>query len=266
MNKFKRALAKLFWNDTFILIIVILNCVVIFLQCYGVHFKHLSYWDNFFTIIFMIEVTVKINSLGFKEYWKDRWNRRDYVITVISALSLGQFFYENTFVDTIGFITVLRSLRALKLIRILKFIPNLSSFVKSIQLAVKTTSIIMLAFFILIFIVSIITCTLFRNVAPEYFANPIDSIYNTFRIFTVEGWYEIPDAITSSTQSFLTVNIVRLYFSVILFFGGIIGMGLITSMLVDAMASDNNDEVLKKMKSLEEKLDELNRKLDGKEK
>lgn len=264
MNKFKRALAKLFWNDTFILTVVILNCVVIFLQCYGADFKYLSYWDNFFTIIFMIEVTVKINSLGFKEYWKDRWNRRDYVITVISALSLGQFFYESTFVDTIGFITVLRAFRALKIVRILKFIPNLSSFVKSIQLAVKTTSIIMLAFFILLFIVSIITCTLFRNVAPEYFANPIDSIYNTFRIFTVEGWYEIPDTITGGTSSAVMTNLVRLYFCVILFFGGIIGMGLITSLLVDAMASDNNDEVLGKMKSLEEKLDELNRKLEEK--
>jgi len=41
-------------------------------------------------------------------------------------------------------------------------------------------------------------------------------------------------------------------------------MGLITSLLVDAMAADNNDEVLEKMKSLEEKIDELNKKLDEK--
>lgn len=264
MGKINRFLSRLFLNDIFILIIVILNCIVIFLQCYGDQFRYLSYWDNFFTILFMIEATIKISSSGFREYWKDRWNRCDYIITIVSALSLGQFFYNNTFTEAIGFITVLRSLRALKLIRILKFIPNLSSFVKSIQLAVKTTSIIMLAFFILIFIVSIITCTLFRNVAPEYFANPLDSLYNTFRIFTVEGWYEIPDTIVAGSAGMVGKLLVRLYFSAILFFGGIIGMGLITSLLVDAMASDNNDEVLKKMKSLEEKLDELSRKLDGK--
>jgi len=264
MSKFKNALAKLFWNDNFILLIVILNCIVIFLQCYGGRFARLSYVDNIFTIIFMIEATVKINSLGFKEYWKDKWNRCDYIITIISALSLGQLIFNNTFVDALGIVSALRSLRALKLIRILKFIPNLSSFINSIRLAVKTTSIIMLAFFIIIFIVSIVTCTLFKNVAPEYFSSPIDSIYNTFRIFTVEGWYEIPNTITNGSNSLIMTNLVRLYFSSILFFGGIIGMGLITSLLVDAMAADNNDEVLEKMKSLEEKIDELNKKLDEK--
>lgn len=264
MSKFKNALAKLFWNDNFILLIVILNCIVIFLQCYGGRFARLTYVDNVFTIIFMIEATVKINSLGFKEYWKDKWNRCDYFITIISALSLGQLFYENSIVDALGIVSALRSLRALKLIRILKFIPNLSSFINSIRLAVKTTSIIMLAFFIIIFIVAIVTCTLFRNSAPEYFANPVDSLYNTFRIFTVEGWYEIPDTISAGSYGTIGKVFVRLYFSSILFFGGIIGMGLITSLLVDAMAADNNDEVLEKMKSLEEKIDELNKKLGEK--
>jgi voltage-gated sodium channel len=42
-----------------------------------------------------------------------------------------------------------------------------------------------------------------------------------------------------------------------MFLGGIIGLSLINSIFVDAMAEDNNDEVLEKLRRLEEKIDQL---------
>jgi voltage-gated sodium channel len=39
--------------------------------------------------------------------------------------------------------------------------------------------------------------------------------------------------------------------------GGIIGMSLINSIFVDAMVSDNNDELEKKIDRLEKKIDQL---------
>lgn len=55
----------------------------------------------------------------------------------------------------------------------------------------------------------------------------------------------------------------RIYFSVLLFFGRIIGMSLVNSIFVDAMAADNNDEVLEKLSQLESKLDNLQIKDDS---
>jgi len=49
----------------------------------------------------------------------------------------------------------------------------------------------------------------------------------------------------------------RIYFSLLLFFGGIIGMSLVNSIFVDTMAADNNDEVLEKLSQLERKLDRM---------
>ena len=49
----------------------------------------------------------------------------------------------------------------------------------------------------------------------------------------------------------------KIYFSILLFMGGIIGMSLVNSIFVDAMAADNNDEVLEKLSQLEEKLDKI---------
>lgn len=270
MKKLTRFLSRLFLNETFIMTIVILNGIVIFLQCYytsqEISFQRLAHLDSLFTILFVFEAFVKIKSLTFKGYWSDKWNRWDFVITAITALSLVQYISPNQFTETIGVISAIRTLRVLKLIRLMRFIPNLSSVVNSLRLAVRTSWVIIFAFLIIIFIISIVTCTIFRNIAPEYFANPFDSMYNTFRIFTVEGWYEIPNAITGGESSTVVMSLVRLYFSLILFFGGIIGMGLITSILVDAMAADNNDEVLRQIKSLKEELEKLNEKLDEKEK
>jgi len=50
---------------------------------------------------------------------------------------------------------------------------------------------------------------------------------------------------------------VRLYFVFILILGGIIGMSFINSIFVDAMVSDNNDDVMKKLEELEAKIDRL---------
>ena len=270
MKKLTRFLSKLFLNETFIMLIVILNGIVIFLQCYytsrELSFQRLAHVDSFFTILFVIEAFVKIKSLTFREYWSDKWNKCDFVITAVTTFSLIQYVFPNQFTEAIGVISAIRTLRVLKLIRLMRFIPNLSSVVNSLRLAVRTSWVIIFAFLIIIFIISIVTCTIFRNIAPEYFANPFDSMYNTFRIFTVEGWYEIPNAITGGESSTVVMSLVRLYFSLILFFGGIIGMGLITSILVDAMAADNNDEVLRQIKSLKEELEKLNEKLDEKEK
>ena len=49
----------------------------------------------------------------------------------------------------------------------------------------------------------------------------------------------------------------RIYFSLLLFFGGIIGMSLVNSIFVDAMAADNNDEVLDRLVQLEKKIDDM---------
>ena len=43
-----------------------------------------------------------------------------------------------------------------------------------------------------------------------------------------------------------------------MFFGGIIGISLVNSIFVDSMTEDNNDEVLEKLKQIEDKLDQLN--------
>ena len=104
--------------------------------------------------------------------------------------------------------------------------------------------------------VALLSCALFKSSAPEYFATPIDSIYSIFRICTGEGWNEIPDTIAANS-TIATARLVRLYFSILLILCSIIGLSLVNSIFVDAMVSDNNDELEKQVKELNEKVDKL---------
>ena len=119
-------------------------------------------------------------------------------------------------------------------------------------------------FIIIILISALINCCLFKNIAPEYFSTPWKSIYTVFQIFTIEGWYEIPDAIAAVTSPFIA-KIVRLYFCLLLCCGGIIGMSFINSVFVDAMIEDNNDDMKEQLNRIEEKLEKLQKELNEKE-
>jgi voltage-gated sodium channel len=63
-----------------------------------------------------------------------------------------------------------------------------------------------------------------------------------FRIFTIEGWHEIPDAIARSTTEGWAV-FARVYFGIAVLVGGILGLSLGNAVFVDQMMADNNDEV-----------------------
>ena len=67
----------------------------------------------------------------------------------------------------------------------------------------------------------------------------------------------MPEAIAKNGGAAMAV-FARIYFSLLLFFGGIIGMSLVNSIFVDAMAADNNDEVLDRLAQLEKKIDNIN--------
>lgn len=147
-------------------------------------------------------------------------------------------------------------MRVFKSFRFLKFIPGIEHLIKGIQRALKASIIVLIGFVIYIFVIGIFSFYLFKEVSPEYFGNPLISLYSIFKIFTVEGWYEIPEQLTlslSSTMSFF----MYMYFIFVVISGGILGLSLVNSIFVDAMVSDNNDELEKKIELIDKKIDKL---------
>ena len=251
---------KFFLNEYCILILIILNAVLIFIQEFQLRGTILDYIEPVFTILFVIEMAIKINTFSFSNYISNGWNKLDFILVLISIPSLAVIFYNNSALQ-LNIFLALRVFRVFKFLRLIRFFPNVTSLVTSVQRAIKASYIVVFGFFLLVFIVSLVTCALYKKIAPEYFANPVDSFYSIFRLFSVEGWYEIPDLIAS--RSSVTVAFIsKFYFIILLLCGGILGLSLVNSIFVDAMVSDNNDELQKEVTTLSHKIDSLTDKID----
>lgn len=250
---------KIFLNEKILLTVIIINTLIIFFQESNFKLHTYLYLDVACTIFFVIEMIVKIKTFSFKGFWENNWNRFDFILVCISTPAILTTFFEAGILSNLSVLLTLRLLRVFRLFRAFHFFPNINKIAEGLSRALSQSKAILLGFFVIIVISGLINCCLFKNVAPEYFATPLDSIYTVFRIFTVEGWYEIPDAIAAATTPFIG-KISRLYFCLLLCSGGIIGMSFVNSVFVDAMAEDNNDKVLEKLEKIEKKLEELEKK------
>lgn len=251
-----RLLKKIFLNEHIILGVIILNAAIIFAQESGVNCLALSIADLVCTLIFIIEMVVKQVEYGIKGYWRNGWNRLDGILVILSLPSVVAFFVPAGVLGNLSVLLVLRLLRVLRFFRILHIFPNFSTIAKNFGKAMRDSYGVFAGFLVLIVIVALVSCALFRDSAPEYFATPIDSIYSIFRICTGEGWNEIPDTIAEGS-TIVTARWVRLYFSILLVICSIIGLSLVNSIFVDAMVSDNNDDLEKQVKELNDKIDKL---------
>lgn len=248
-------LKKIILNDKFILVIILLSAIAIFLQASNINNIWVEIVDLMCTIIFIIEMVVKHVEYGWKGYWSSSWNRLDGILVILSLPSLVEYLLPSGMLD-LSFLMVLRLLRTFRFLRILHFFPNFNQIIVGFKLALRESYGILFCFLVLIVVFGLINCSLFKDIAPEYFSTPMDSIYSIFRICTVEGWYEIPDSIATATSPKIA-GIVRFYFCILLVMGGIIGMSFINSIFVDAMAYDNNNDVKDKLDELEKKIDRL---------
>ena len=246
---------RIFTNDLMMLVLVLVNTGIIFTSGFlPYQGETLLIIDSLFTLLFLLEALVKIHVYGFSEYWSDGWNRFDFMLVILALPSCVHFF--GIVIPNTSVLLSLRAMRTFKSFRLLQFIPNVDNLLNGFKLAFKASFIVSLGLIVLLLVFSIITTFLFGHAAPQFFGNPALSVYSIFRLFTIEGWYEMPEAIAAKSGAIMAV-FARIYFSILLFFGGIIGMSLVNSIFVDAMAADNNDEVLKKLDDLERKVDDL---------
>jgi len=257
---------RLFLNDKFILGLIILNSIILFIGAYfptDTDKQILAIIDHTITGLFIIELIIKWKEYGFKGYLNSNWNKVDFILILLSIPALVTFIFNLNIVD-FSFLLVFRIMRVFKAFRFFKFIPNVGDLVSGVQRALKASIFVFLGFVIYIFIIGVLSFYLFQNSGSEYFENPMISLYSTFKIFTVEGWFEIPEQIISG-YSKTGIFFTYLYFIFVVLTGGIFGFSIVNSIFVDSMVSDNNDELERKIDKLDSQITELISKINNNE-
>lgn len=262
-------LTNLFMSDKFILSAIVLNSVIITWMAFPVFREHsitpykwhdlLINIDQFFIWFFVIEMILKIRALGFREYISSNWNKFDFFLVVVSVPSVLLHLAPDVFhfIPQTSLILVFRMFRLLRMFRFLKFIPNMAHIMKGVGRAAKASIFVFIALIFLNFMFGLFTCHMFGDLAPEKFGDPFTSMYSIFQMFTVEGWYEMPQAIEGKLGSPWLEGITKIYFIMIVLAGGIMGMSLVNAIFVDEMTMDNNDDLETKVDELQTQIAEL---------
>jgi len=248
-------LKRIFLNEKLILTIIIINSIILFILPFNKMANNiiLVSLDTFITLFFISEVVVKMCTLGFRGYFYYKWNIFDFLIITASSPSLLTYFIG---LPDISFLLIFRIARLFRFFRFLKFIPNIDNLITSLNRALKASVGIIIGLFIYIVLLGVLSCSLFSGISPEYFRDPIVSVYSIFKVLTIEGWYEIPEAISLGTSSIATL-LIKSYFVFIVITGGLIGLSLANAILVDEMTMDNNQDLEKRVINLEKKIDKL---------
>jgi len=260
MSASSHPIKKIFTQDRFVSGVIVVNAIVLFILAFDEidQYPVLKLWmemlDIVFILYFVLEAVFKIQLQGWNTYIQNLWNRFDFIIVVVSIPSILLLFEAH--MENIGFVFVLRVVRVVRFFKFMRFIPNIDHLFSGVTRAFRASIFVLVAFFIYTFVISLISCKLFRDVSPEaarYFGDPLISFYSIFKIFTIEGWYDIPESILREGRplfNFFTI----VYFIVVVVSGGLFGLSIVNAIFVDEMVKDNNDDLVKKV-------DEINRKL-----
>ncbi len=236
--------------------------VIILINALSIFCTESDFFPSFFNLVdlicclyFIIEMIAKHRKMGAKTYWHSAHNAFDGILVLISLPSVIFYFLPIESID-LRMVLVLRLFRVFRALRLVANLPGREKIFEGFKHGLTRCSTLIIGLFAFIFTLGLFNCAIFKDLAPEYFGTPMSSIYTVFRLFTIEGWYDIPDAVAANSSPMIG-SLTSLYFCILLILGGIIGMSLFNSVFVDAMVEDNNDELEKKVDTLNEKIDAL---------
>jgi voltage-gated sodium channel len=254
----KSFIKNIFLNDRIILLLISINAIIIFFQGFkaDTYDQVLAYIDDALTFLFIIEMIVKTSHYGWKEYLRSGWNKFDVILILLSIPSLVAHLVPHIeqYVN-VSYLLVFRVFRVFKFFRFVQFFPQVEHIFRSAQQALSASFMVLVGFFVVIFIMAILSTFFFQNAAPNLFGDPLTSYYSTFQVFTVEGWNGIPDALVKEAAANgkpfpdIAIFFIRMYFIGLFIVGGIFGLSIVNSIFVDAMISDH-DETEKQFEDL----------------
>lgn len=199
---------------------------------------------------FVFEAIFKIHENGWKCYTSKLSNKFDLSIVVISLTFL---FLPN---EALGSVVYLRIFRIISLIKIVRLMPNTEHMVEGLIRALKASKAVLILLAIQLTFFSLLGFTLFANVIPYYFGDPLRSMNTIFGIFTIENWGAVPEAAKELNQPY-AYYAVNAFVITVLVLGGFIALSLANAIFVDEMASDNNDELMKELSEVKSELREI---------
>ena len=234
-------LRNLVIGDPFVMGVILLNTVAMFVQGFADD-SHtvglIAMWvDVGCVAFFIIEAILKVGAWGWRDYWVSGWNRLDLLVVVLSLPVLATPWLSQTPFEAV---LLLRLGRLFRMFRLMRFIPDRDHLAQGIVRSLKASVGLLVALALVNVVLALGANMLFGEISPDHFGNPVRALYSMFKIFTIEGWYEVPDQMAAGVGGTMA-SLIRGYFVVAVLVGGILGVSLANAVFVDQMMLDNTD-------------------------
>uniref|UniRef100_A0A914GZG4 Voltage-dependent calcium channel type A subunit alpha-1 n=1 Tax=Globodera rostochiensis TaxID=31243 RepID=A0A914GZG4_GLORO len=185
--------------EYFIMAMIVLNTIILMMKFHGnstEYEKVLRIFNTALTAVFTVESILKILAFGVRNYFKDGWNRFDFITVVGSITDALVTEFGGHFVS-LGF---LRLFRAARLIRLLQQGYTIRILLWTFVQSFKALPYVCLLIGMLFFIYAIVGMQVFGNIQLDPTTeinrhNNFQSFFNAvillFRCATGEAWQEI---------------------------------------------------------------------------
>ena len=108
------------------------------------------------TLIFMLEMVLKLVGVGCTRYWRNQWNKLDGTIVIISGIDLGATIAFAGDDSNISFLRILRMLRVLRMLRLMRSWKGLYRICRTLFKALPQTGNMLVLFFLITLIFALL--------------------------------------------------------------------------------------------------------------
>jgi len=182
--KFLKELITNKWFECAVVVAIILNAVTLGLETYpgvmSAYEELLHYADKAFILFFVTELVIRI-TVKQSSFFKEGWNIFDFSIVLVSLLPL-------LGIAGLGNVS---AFRALRLLRLLSIVPTFRKVLRGIGRALQGSFAVMCVLVVILYVFSVVSVKLFRNISPLYFADLDTAFFTFFQIMTLDGWSDI---------------------------------------------------------------------------
>ncbi len=239
----------------FIVAVILLNAVILGLETspdlMASHGRLLVAIDKACLAVFIVELTIKIAAYRWA-FWRSPWNIFDFIVVGVAL------------VPGAGPWAVLRSLRVLRVMRLLTVIPSLRKVVAAFLHAIPGLGGVLLLMSVFLYTSAVLAVNLFGRDFPQWFGTLGGSLFSLFQILTLEGWADMARTIMETKPwawAFFLPFIIIATFTVLNLFIGII-VSTMQELALTPEKREDTDRTRELLQRMEADLKSLRQQLD----
>ena len=168
--------------EHFLVAVILINAVVLGFETskeamasYG---SLLGAADQACLVVFCLEIGARLLAYRWA-FWRSGWNIFDFAVVAVAL------------VPGAGPWAVLRSLRVLRVMRLLTVIPSLRKVVAAFLHAIPGLGGVLLLMGVFLYTSAVLAVNLFGEKFPQWFGTLGGSLFSLFQILTLEGWADM---------------------------------------------------------------------------